>query len=86
MCTWGLPRLLGTRLTEVLWKLEHLGGVKGKRRMNERQMRTVIRGNRPIWRRVTSRVPLGSVVAPIMFTISIIDLGSNIIMSQVRRK
>ena len=59
----------------LLWKLKHIGGLQGKLLewmldyLKDREMRTVIREATSSWRKVTSRVPQGSVLAPIMFQI-----------------
>ena len=64
----------------LLWKLEHIGGLKGKLLkwmgdyLKGREMRTVIRDNYSSWSGVTSGVPQGSVLAPIMFQIYINDM------------
>ncbi len=64
----------------LLWKLEHTGGLRGKMLewmkdyIQNREMRTVIRGVGSSWTEVLSGVPQGSVLAPIMFQIYINDM------------
>ena len=59
----------------LLWKMEHIGGLRGtilkwmRDYLEEREMRTVIRDTSSTWSRVTSGVPQGSVLAPIMFQV-----------------
>ena len=64
----------------LLGKLEHIGGLRGKilkwmrDYLKDREMRTVIKDNYSSWSKVTSGVPQGSVLAPIMFQIYINDM------------
>ncbi len=64
----------------LIWKLEHRGGLKGKilkwmkDYLQGREMSTVIRDNKSSWCEVTSGVPQGSVLAPIMFQVYINDM------------
>ena len=68
----------------LIWKLQHIGGVSGtllewmKDFLQGRQMRTVIRGTASQNREVTSGVPQGSVLAPIMFLVYVNDLGNDL--------
>ena len=70
--------------TKLIWKLENTGGAKGKLLswmkdfLQDRKMCTVIRGEHSEWEQVTSGVPQGSVLAPIMFIVFMNDLGTNI--------
>ena len=68
----------------LIWKLQHIGGISDtlldwmKDFLQGRQMRTVIRGTASENREVTSGVPQGSVLAPIMFIVYVNDLGENL--------
>ena len=68
----------------LIWKLQHIGGIDGALLkwmsdfLQDRQMSTVIRGTASGNREVTSGVPQGSVLAPIMFLIYVNDLGEDI--------
>ena len=68
----------------LLWKLEYEGGLNGatlrwmKDYLQGREMRTVIKDTNSSWREVTSGVPQGSVLAPIMFQVYINDMTRGI--------
>ena len=68
----------------LIWKLQHIGGITDtllqwmKDFLQGRQMRTVIRGTASQNREVTSGVPQGSVLAPIMFLVYVNDLGNDL--------
>ena len=68
----------------LLWKLEEMGGLTGRNiawmrnYLDGRQMRTIVKGEMSDWRGVTSGVPQGSVLAPIMFLIYINDMPKEI--------
>ena len=64
----------------LLWKLKNVGRIGDKlskwieNYLSNRKMRTTIRGKCSTWTEVTSGVPQGSVLAPIMFLIFVNDL------------
>ena len=68
----------------LIWKLEEMGGLTGRNiawmrnYLDGREMRTIVKGETSDWRNVTSGVPQGSVLAPIMFLIYINDMPKEI--------
>ena len=68
----------------LIWKLEKYGGVKGnllkwmKSYLTGRKMKTSVRGEPSTWAEVTSGVPQGSVLAPLMFLVFINDLPDEV--------
>ena len=68
----------------LIWKLSNNGGVQGKVLqwmkdfLSNRKMRTVLRGRYSSWLEITSGVPQGSVLAPVMFLVYINDLQENV--------
>ena len=68
----------------LLWKIANFGGIGGrlldwmKDYLDKREMRTVIRNSSSSWLKVTSGVPQGSVLGPIMFGIYVNDLVDGI--------
>ena len=76
----------------LLWKQENVGGLKGgwlkwvEDFLSNREMRTVIKDQKSEWCSVKSRVPQGSVLAPVMLLIFLNDMteGVNSYMSICR--
>ena len=68
----------------LLWKLETIGGLKGgmlkwfEDFLKNRQMRTLVKGKKSAWKQVTSGVPQGSVLAPVMFAVYVNDMVEGI--------
>ena len=68
----------------LLWKLENIEGLKGnilnwiEDYLGGKEMRTVIRNTKSEWRKVTSGIAQGSVLASLMFLIYVNDLSEGL--------
>ena len=68
----------------LLWKLKSIGRVGGpllkwmENYLKERKMRTLVRGAASKWVEVTSGVPQGAVLAPLMFLVYINDMPEGV--------
>ena len=68
----------------LLWKLEHIGGLKGTLKnwmedyLKEREMRTVVRDEKSECRKVKCGVPQGLVVAPILLLVYMNDMTEGV--------